>query len=614
MKKEIIWLFILITILNSANASITFAGLVDENGDITILKYDNASKSYADASLINPNIYLLLCADNYDDLNGKYVGLLYDRAENIIQITTSFYPLGSLQRIKDINASNCSKIDIDISSFKAVYPAIPTVVISNDREISSDDNFVKLNENVGWLKGSFVYSKTENSTHVTINVTLVKNDKNEDITIERGALVVELFNGSIISSGVTYPNVAISLDKKEYNGYYDILINGINTTLPPLPPSGEGGGGGGGGGVGGGGGGAGGGESKAIYVNVTIPSINCNENNLMILDILNTYKDVNFLVEGTIVRNNILYTHLKDSFFSPLKTILSRNITLPINSTTPPGNYIINLIYKDMDTGKVLLIQNKTFSMPECVIVQINNLTLANEKIAQNETQNISFEVENLGNINLTDLFVFIKINKDGLIFDKSISEDKLGPYELLYQGKLPLNFSKVIEDCGKFKTDIKVVRNSEELAQESINFEVLCKISAVSMSNLWIWLILLLLLVLVSFVIYKILHPISIKRIVEKIDENNYYIEFKVKNNVPFNLYDIILNMDYRFKEIFITGASPVPERAGYTEDIELLKWTLNLERFKSFDIKMRIKRVKETYEMPELKFVSAKYFKRRN
>jgi len=133
-------------------------------------------------------------------------------------------------------------------------------------------------------------------------------------------------------------------------------------------------------------------------------------------------------------------------------------------------------------------------------------------------------------------------------------------------------------------------------------------------MSNLWIWLILLLLLVLVGFVIYKILHPISIRRIVEKIDENNYYIEFKVKNNVPFNLYDIILNMDYRFKEIFITGASPVPERAGYTEDIELLKWTLNLERFKSFDIKMRIKRVKETYEMPELKFVSAKYFKRRN
>lgn len=158
------------------------ANLVLENNSIIpYLKYDRINEtfgsfSYKDNSLVNPNVYLLICDINESFINST-IDLMYaSESGNLSQTVLSALPI--IHTIFDLNGTNCSKIDIDISAFRAVYPGVPWLKI-----FTYNYSNVTVEENV-----------TVNNTTQTVNKTyLVK-----EIKILYFSKLNQSFNGSYL--------------------------------------------------------------------------------------------------------------------------------------------------------------------------------------------------------------------------------------------------------------------------------------------------------------------------------------------------------------------------------------------------------------------------------
>jgi len=247
MKRLVLALLVLF-VLGSVNAAVTSARLIEYSGSVADLSYDTASKSYADASVANPNMFVQICASSSVDILNKYVGLVYKEGNDSIIVTTTFGALGDLIKITDVNASNCATVDVDLSSFSAFYPAIPDVVLSDNSILESTDSFFNLSIARGWLDGAFNITKYDAGTTVDVNVTEAHDqDGNSINTIRR--LVVGIARddtGEIVDSAITFLGTQVTLNKGSYSGDVTIFVNGINTTTaaPPTPPAPSVGGGG----------------------------------------------------------------------------------------------------------------------------------------------------------------------------------------------------------------------------------------------------------------------------------------------------------------------------------------------------------------------------------
>ena len=230
--------------ISSSFAAITSVRLVDVSGNTKYLKYDGNSSSYTDSG-VNPNIYLEICGDS--SIVNKYVGFVYEVGGTYKQVNSYIGGIfGNLIRIQSENASNCAKVDVDFSSSRAYYPAIPDVIYSADNTLDAGDTFIVLSNTTGWLNGSYVVTTEGNSTHVNLTVVEVHDQDGNNITTNKTYLVVGISNGtSILDSGITYLNGTVTLDRAGYSGVITIFINGINaglintapnTTIPTIDP------------------------------------------------------------------------------------------------------------------------------------------------------------------------------------------------------------------------------------------------------------------------------------------------------------------------------------------------------------------------------------------
>lgn len=246
MKKALL----LLLVLFSLSFSYYYPYIVNASDHTTMnLVYDDASFSYADNSLENPDAELRLCADTAAELQGKWVSMVYADGLNpgdYIEIT--HYPL----QITSVPPTNCVYLPLDLSSFKAWYPSIPFVFISDSQDLSGAER-VKLLPANGWLIGNYTITETQAGNTLNITVTAALDDGGAPIIPDVDYLVVGVLpDGTLetLDTAITSLNDPVLLSLGSYTGTHVIHINGIGpgnfgpivTILSPQPttyPSGQ---------------------------------------------------------------------------------------------------------------------------------------------------------------------------------------------------------------------------------------------------------------------------------------------------------------------------------------------------------------------------------------
>lgn len=240
MKRAIIFLLLI-----SLSFSYYYPAIVEANNHSIInLVYDdystqgwgpqNGSYSYADNTLENPDAELRLCADTVAELQGKWVSMVYADGLNpgdYIDIT--HYPL----QITSVPPNHCVYLPLDLSSFKAWYPSIPFVFISDSQDLSNPSR-VKLITYNGWLVGNYTVVENQIGNTVNITVTAALDDGGASIIPDVDYLVVgTLPNDTLetLDTAITSINDSVVLSLGGYTGDYVIHINGIGPgNFPPL--------------------------------------------------------------------------------------------------------------------------------------------------------------------------------------------------------------------------------------------------------------------------------------------------------------------------------------------------------------------------------------------
>lgn len=170
-------------------AAIASARLAYVNGSSATLSYDTATGTYVDTSLANPNIYVELCADLGTDLLGNFTSIFY-RSGNI-SIDIGLIPAN----ITSVNASNCTTVDVDTSVYKAFYPGIVSIGVSQAPSMQ-DPVFIDLNETTGLLSGSYSYTDISNTSNTVIQLAGVYYSEPNEILTDKPYLIVSLWNAS----------------------------------------------------------------------------------------------------------------------------------------------------------------------------------------------------------------------------------------------------------------------------------------------------------------------------------------------------------------------------------------------------------------------------------
>ena len=195
----------------------------------------NGSYSYADNSLENPDVELRICADTAAELQNKWISMVYADGVNpgdYLEIT--HYPL----QITTVPPINCVYVPIDLSSFKAWYPSIPFVFISDSPDLSIAERH-KMVISRGWLVGNYTVVSTQAGNIVSVNVTDALDDNGNSIVPDVDFLVVGLVQEGTLETtdtAITSINDPVNLSLGAYTGSYDIHINGIGpgTILPEV--------------------------------------------------------------------------------------------------------------------------------------------------------------------------------------------------------------------------------------------------------------------------------------------------------------------------------------------------------------------------------------------
>jgi hypothetical protein len=190
------------------------------------LGYDINTESYADASQKNPNVYLKICADDPDDLQSNFAAFFYK--VGIVSKEVDIFPA----QLVNVDGSNCSRVDLDFSVFKSLYPAIPSVGLDDNSGMSSPD-FTDFSESTGFLKGNFTI-KYFNSGGV-LNVTVLKavTETGAEITKDQAFIVIGIQN----STGV-YNETIVSLNDPvlmDLISNFEFNVNGITISQTKCP-------------------------------------------------------------------------------------------------------------------------------------------------------------------------------------------------------------------------------------------------------------------------------------------------------------------------------------------------------------------------------------------
>jgi len=229
MRKLLLAIFLVIAVSASSAAFYQVYIVRANDTNISSLLYDNASTSYKDSSLRNPDMNLRICALAASDLQGKYVMLAYANGEN----SGSYLPLEPFPyQIRNVPPDLCVYAPLLISSFKAWYPSVPFVFISGSTDMSGAQR-IKLSKQNGWFDGAYFAATLQNGSVVTATVFNATDDTGAPITPAVDYLVVGLLqNGTLTSTDnvVTRFNQSVNLSLGSYTGNWTLSINGIGPT------------------------------------------------------------------------------------------------------------------------------------------------------------------------------------------------------------------------------------------------------------------------------------------------------------------------------------------------------------------------------------------------
>jgi len=204
MRGYLICLMVISAVLlaHSAEAAVTSVQLVLSNGSVSVpLGHDINTQSYADGSQKNPNIYLKICADNSADLQNNFAALFYRVGDASKEV--DIFPA----QLVNVDGNNCSKVDLDFSVFKALYPGIPSVGLDDNPEMTSPA-FTDFSEWTGFLDGDFIVRYFESSPGI-LNVTVTRAIiEYGEITKDEPFIVIGIQNSTDV-----YNETIVSLDE-----------------------------------------------------------------------------------------------------------------------------------------------------------------------------------------------------------------------------------------------------------------------------------------------------------------------------------------------------------------------------------------------------------------
>lgn len=230
MRKALLLLFVCAFTLSFAqyyDVSIVRA----DNGSLQNLVYDDNSTSYKDNSIENPDVDIRICADDSADLLGKYVVLAYADGFDGDYIILTHFPV----QITSVPPSLCVYETLEISSFRAWYPSIPYVFISDSPTDFSAAERWKLSRLRGWMIGNYTVVENRTGAATDVNVTDAVEDTGASIVPDVDYLVIGLVRDdyTTMDTGISSPGSAINLTADSAGAAYSIFINGIGPDLPP---------------------------------------------------------------------------------------------------------------------------------------------------------------------------------------------------------------------------------------------------------------------------------------------------------------------------------------------------------------------------------------------
>ena len=226
--------------------------LVYYNGTLANLSYDRVnatlgSFSYKDNSIVNPNVYLKICGLN-QTMNSTFVDFLYSSEDG----NTSISILTEKPQIYNI-ANNCTLVDIDISAFKALYPAIPFVALYRLNETTYFSNITNQTvtnitleriyfskSNNTWLKGSYLVGvdidDITKQTFLTVEKIFDQN-KTQIVNSTKPYLIFTIvLDGNAIREKVGKPKTPVVFDY-QFTSSEVVYINGIpSLKVKVIPP------------------------------------------------------------------------------------------------------------------------------------------------------------------------------------------------------------------------------------------------------------------------------------------------------------------------------------------------------------------------------------------
>lgn len=230
IKKAL--LFFIVFVFTLSFAQFYDVSLVRANDSIIQnMVYDDNSTSYKDNSIENPDADIRICAMAAGDLQNKYIALAYADGFDGDYIILTHFPA----HITSVPPSLCVYATLEISSFRAWYPSIPYVFISNSPTDFSGASRWKLSRIRGWFNGNYTVNETRVGAVTNITVTDAIEDTSTSIVPDVDYLVVGLVRDDFttMDTGITSPNDSIQLNADSATAAYKIFINGIGPDMPP---------------------------------------------------------------------------------------------------------------------------------------------------------------------------------------------------------------------------------------------------------------------------------------------------------------------------------------------------------------------------------------------
>jgi len=202
----------------------------------------NTSWSYRDNSLRNDNIYVRIC-----NITDHYIGRLVDLAYASESGNITYSLLEVKPMITSIK-NNCALVDIDISSHKALYPAIPFILIYNfskesyniTQNISGNITNITLYRtivNYEWFKvnqtmnGSYEVGVDVDDIgkNIYIKIQSALDDMKRKISPPKSGYVIITIKNStnhIIGEGISTADTPIKFNYM-FKGRETVYVNGI---------------------------------------------------------------------------------------------------------------------------------------------------------------------------------------------------------------------------------------------------------------------------------------------------------------------------------------------------------------------------------------------------